>query len=209
MWPTIDGTRILIDAEARLVGDTVSVMVDRLADLDPDEVQPHPIGIDWFDQWDCYQQLWLLEQVVESLFTIAPPLSPAAIWEATVDAIFWRLIELIEMEIDESPLDHHWRTSTIAAFECQRGRLPKITVDETEISRWRIVVAQIADMILGVTSYQQAEAFRDGDLQRSRKFLRQKALPDDFLQRIAPLRTAAQTQQSIAQIRSIIGDDGK
>ena len=88
MWPTIDGLRILKGAEAAVVRDAVTVMVDQLADQNPDESQPDPVGIDWFDQWDGYQQLWLLEQVVESLFTPAPPLSPAAIWEATVDAIF-------------------------------------------------------------------------------------------------------------------------
>ena len=59
-------------------------------------------------------------------------------------------------------------------------------------------------MILGVTSYQKAEAFRDGDIQRSRKFLIQKALPEDFLERIPPLRTLQQAQQSIARIRSIV-----
>ncbi len=204
MWPTIDGLRILKGAEAVLVSEAVTVMVDQLSGHNPEESQSDPVGIDWFDQWDGYQQLWLLEQVVESLFTPAPPLSPAAIWEATVDAIFCQLVELIAMEIDQSPNSESWRNAAIEAFECQHGKQPKIAANETDISQWRILVTQIADLILGVTSYQKAEAFRDGDIQRSRKFLIQKALPEDFLERIPPLRTLEQAQQSITRIRSIV-----
>lgn len=204
MWPTFDGPRMLKGAEAALVRETVAVIVDRLEDQDPEDDRGDPVGIDWFDQWDCYQQLWLLEQVVQSLLTPAPTLPPAAIWEATVDAIFCSLMELIATEIDQSPCSQHWRSKAIEAFACQYGRLPKIAEDETDVSQWRIVVTQIADLILGVTSYDKAEAFRDGDIQRSRTFLALKALPDDFLERIAPLRTAEQAQQSIRRIRSII-----
>ena len=204
MWPTIDGLRILKGAEAVLVSEAVTVMVDQLSGPDQDDSQSDPVGIDWFDQWDGYQKLWLLEHVVEALFTPIPPLSPAAIWEATVDAIFCQVIELITMEIDKSPGSESWRNAAIDAFECQHGKQPKTAADETDISQWRIVVTQIADVILGVTSYQKAEAFRDGDIQRSRKFLIQKALPEDFLERIPPLRTLEQAQQSIARIRSIV-----
>ena len=68
------------------------------------------------------------------------------------------------------------------------------------------VVTQIADVILGVTTYQKAELFRDGEIQRSRRFLNQKGMPADFLERIPPLRTIDQTQHSINRIRSIISD---
>jgi hypothetical protein len=204
MWPTIDGLRILKDAEAVVVSEAVIAMVDQLAAECRDESEHDPLGIDWFDQWDCYQRLWLLEHVVAALFTPTPPLSPAAIWEATVDAIFCQVVELIAMEIDQSPSSESGRNAAIEAFRCQHGRLPKISADETDIRQWRSLVTQIADMILGVTSYQKAEAFRDGDIQRSRKFLIQKALPEDFLERIPPLRTLEQAEQSIARIQSIV-----
>ena len=204
MWPTLDGLRVLNGVEAALVCQAVTVMVDQLAAECRDESEPEPVGIDWFDQWDCYQRLWMLEQVVEALFTPATLPSPAAIWESTVDAIFCQVVELIAMEIDQTPSSVTWRSAAIDAFQCQRGRPPAMEADSTDIDGWRIIVTQIADMILGVTSYQKAEAFRDGDIERSRQFLIQRALPDDYLERIPPLRTPQQAQQSIAKIQEVV-----
>ena len=206
MWPTLDGLRVLKGGEAELVCEAVTVMVDQLAAEWRDESEPDPVGIDWFDQWDCYQRLWMLEQVVEALFTPASPPSPAAMWESTVDAIFCQVVELIAMEIDRTPSSLSWRNREIDAFHCQRGRPPTIDTDSTDIDGWRIIVTQIADMILGAISYQKAEAFRDGDIGRSRQFLIQRALPEDYLERIPPLRTLQQAQQSIARIREIVGN---
>ncbi len=205
MWPTLDGLRVLKGGEAVLVCEAVTVMVDQLAAECRDECEPEPVGIDWFDQWDCDQRLWMLEQVVEALLTPASPPSPAAMWESTVDAIFCQVVDSIAMEIDRTPSSLSWRSRAIDAFQCQRGRSPIIDTDSTDIDGWRIIVTQIADMILGATSYQKAEAFRDGDIGRSRQFLTQRALPEDYLERIPPLRTPQQAQQSIARIQEIVG----
>ena len=206
MWPTLDGLRVLKGAEAALVCEAVTVMVDQLAAECRDESEPDPVGIDWFDQWDGYQRLWMLEQVVEAMFTPASPPSPAAMWDSTVDAIFCQVVELITMEIDGTPSNESWRSGAIDAFQCQRGRRPTIDTNSADIDGWRIIVTQIADMILGATSYQKAEAFRDGDIGRSRQFLSQRALPEDYLERIPPLSTLQQAQQSIARIQEIVGN---
>ena len=209
MWPTIDGLRILKDAEASLVGRSIGVMVHRLGAEIGDDLEVEPYGIDWFDQWDSDQRVWLLEQVTVALLTHAAPPPPAAIWEATIDAIFCQVHELISAEIDEpSPLTIHdsWRQRGIDAFRCQTGRLPSVDLAETDLRSWRTMLTQIADAILGVTCYQQAEFFRDGNIERSRRFLMQKGLPADFLERIPPLRTIEQTQDSIARIESIVAE---
>ncbi len=44
MWPTIDGLRILKGAEAALVCEAVTVMVDQLADRNRDESQSESGG---------------------------------------------------------------------------------------------------------------------------------------------------------------------
>jgi hypothetical protein len=208
MWPTLDGLRVLKGDEAGLVCASIGVMVDRLAIEIHNDAEPHPHGIDWFDQWDGEQKLWLLEQITLSLLTTASAPPPAAIWDATIDTVFCQVIEQIEYEIDSTAIagDHRsWRQRVIDAFQCQRGRAPKIDLDEIAIDQWRKVATQISDAILGVTCYQQAESFRDGDFERSSRFLIGKGMPEDYLERIPPLRTAAQAEESIDRIRAIVG----
>ncbi len=85
-------------------------------------------GVDWFDQWDVEQRIWLLEQVATSLFLEdQPPPPPAAIFEATVDAVFCQVVEAIEDEIEAASrpeAEFSWRQGMIEAFRCQHGKLP-------------------------------------------------------------------------------------
>ena len=69
---------------------------------------------------------------------------------------------------------------------------------------WSGLVVQIADVILGVRIYQQAESFRDGDPAQTQKFLQQKGLPTDFLQRIPPLLDVDETQLVINRIQRLV-----
>ena len=207
MWPTMNGLRTLKHAEADLVRRAVSRMVDQIVAEFHDEFAVSPSGIDWFDQWDSDQRLWLLEEVAVALLTDESPPSPAALWEATLDAIFAEIIDAIRQEMDQPtyvPEGDSWRKGVIDALQTQQGRMPNINSDETDLRSWRIAVAQFADMILGVACYQKAEAFRDGDIEQFRKFLRQRALPDDFLQRIPPLRTPTQTEQTLDRLRQLL-----
>lgn len=207
MWPTIDGLRALKDREADLYCASTEAMVDRLAAEIHDQAEPHRYGIEWFDQWDGEQRLWLLEQITAALLTTASPPSPAAIWDATIDSVFCQVIEAIEEEIDRGqagPDGQQWRRRVCAAFASQQGRDPKTDPDQTDLDLWRTTVTQIADAILGVTCYQQAEAFRDGEFERSRRFLVEKGMPSDYLEQIPPLRTASQADESIDRIRAIL-----
>lgn len=208
MWPTLDGMRALKQEEATLVCEATRLIVDRIERELEEETETHASGIDWFDQWDVEQRAWLIEEVVDCLLTDRAPPSPAAIWEATIDAILCQVVESIidETEVLSSEsVGGPWRQSVIDAFRCQRGRGPSIDVGEVEIDRWRGVVTQIFDMILGVTCYQQAESFRDGEFARARQFLQEKGMPEDYLERIPPLRTVAQAEQSIERTRDLIG----
>ena len=129
--------------------------------------------------------------------------------EATVDAIFAELFDLISIEInyefgDEKKHRKSWRQSTIDAFITQNSRSPDVRPDDSDESMWSGLVVQIADVILGVRIYQQAESFRDGDPAQTQKFLQQKGLPTDFLQRIPPLLDVDETQLVINRIQRLV-----
>ncbi len=181
-------------------------MVDRLVaegrEGDPQEIY----GIPWFDQWDWQQRIWLLERISLALLTdLAPPL-PAAMWEATVDAVFREILQLVQIEIDQPDMHvkKSWRSSAIDAFCYQQKRQPRIDEFESDLQAWNILIMQLADTILGVRLYQKAESFRDRGMTQTTQFLTNHGLPEDFLEQIPPLRTLEQTQVSIDQIQSIV-----
>lgn len=183
------------------------MMIDQLVDQLEVGEDPIPYGVQWFDQWDTRQQIWLLERVASALLgpkTIKPQ---AAIFDAAADAIFMEVCCLIHFEIeDPEEIDSglSWRQSVIDAFEFQNQRLPSIAAESDDISHWQLVVTQVADLILGVRLYQRAEAFRDSDFERTLTFLRDRGLHQEYLQRMPPLRTDNQTQQSVDRIQSIV-----
>lgn len=132
MWPLTNGTRCLTEAEAALFRGAVGMMLDPLTvefhadqsegdrDSAADEssggygfLMPH-----WFSMWEPEQRIWLLERVTTSLLTdrAAPP--PSAIFEATVEAIYIELADLVAMEITTGlPIERgSWRGALLDAF---------------------------------------------------------------------------------------------
>ena len=209
-WPTTTGTRNLIGAEGNLVRGAIGMMLDALVAEAHDDADRLECGVQWFDQWDVGQRIWLLECVTYALLDSHTIESPAAMFDATVDAIFFEIIDLIEMEIDQESITATtptWRQSVSEAFACQRGKPPNVDVDSGDLNQWQSLVTQIADPILGVRLYQRAESFRDGDYQQTRTFLRDRGLPEDYLAKIPPLQTVEETQASIDRIQSIVFRD--
>lgn len=207
MWPTVDGMRQLKGAEADLVRGAIGMMVDHLVAEYRDDEPPWTYGIDGFDMWDAEQKLWLVHAVARSLLTRSAPPPPAAIWEATVDAIFCEVVDLIEIEITDPSLASHtrsWRQSVVNAFVAQNGRAPSIAADDPTLSMWRTVVASIADVILPAASYQKAESLRDGDPRRLVVFLNSRGLPDDFLNVMPPVQSVVMTQETIDRVQRIV-----
>lgn len=181
MWPTIDGNRMLRGAEADLVRSAIDAVIERVSKSDDTE-EPFAYGIDWFDQWELSQKLWLLQQVRTALLSEDSPPRPAAMWEATIDVIFVEVLEQIDQERDTG--SRHWREMVSEALQSE--------VDDADDAddntrTWRTRVSQLADRILGVASYQKAEAFRDQDPQQLKRFLKQRGLPKDFLEQIPPM----------------------
>jgi len=145
MWPLTNGFRSLAGPEAALLRGCVGMMVDGLvAELNasPDPSSPDPDGNpdfddneseyegddlldgfgflapNWYTMWEPEQRVWLLERVTTSLLGArsAPPQS--AIFEATIEAVYVELADLIAMEITTgTPIERgSWRASLLDAY---------------------------------------------------------------------------------------------
>ncbi|QDV40268.1 hypothetical protein Enr13x_00740 [Stieleria neptunia] len=212
-WPTTNGLRTLRGAEADLVRGAIGMMVDHhVAELRDGE-QAWAYGVQWFDQWDAGQRLWLLERVTSALLGRETIESSAAMFDAAADAIFYEINDLVQIEIEQGSAgdtDRSWRQSVIDALEFQTDRPTESVadnvdqVDRVDQEHWQTVITRIADTILGVRLYQRAERFRDADYKRTEAFLRDRGLPEDYLTQIPPLRTVDQTQWSIDRIQAYV-----
>ena len=209
-WPTTTGLRNLAGAEADLVRGAIGMMVDTHVAETRENAEPCAYGVDWFDQWDAPQRLWLLEQVTSAFFGNTRIESQAAIFDASADAIFFEVSDLVQIEIEQGSVtdsDRSWRQSVIEALAWQNDRPPKIDAMNNDVSLWQMTITQIADSILGIRLYQRAEDFRDADYAKTRMFLRDRGLPDDYLKRIPPLRSTDETQQSIDSIQAYVFEE--
>jgi hypothetical protein len=217
-WPTTQGLRILRGAEAELVAGAIGMMVDtHVAEL-RDHAEPWSYGVEWFDQWEPAQRLWLLEQVTTSMLGRNVIDSPAAMFDATADAIFMEVIDLIQIETEQGSAteaqlftegQRSWREDVLRAWQQQTKRPIEVSDSQTDLGVWQRLITQIADQILGVRVYQRAEAFRDGDITITAAFLRDRGLPEDYLSRIPPLPTVDETQRSIDRIQAYVFDSGQ
>ncbi|KLU04144.1 hypothetical protein RISK_003730 [Rhodopirellula islandica] len=148
MWPLTNGNRCLVGPEAELFRGTVAMMVDQLVDeLNPaaeveHKVESDPqftisgpmVGFDpphWYEMWEPEQKIWLLERVATSLLTSRPAPAMAAMFEATVEAVYVETGNLIVLEITEGrPIEPgSWRQSLLDAYvqRCPRDSFLEAT----------------------------------------------------------------------------------
>jgi len=206
MWPTVDGYRILVHEEAQWMRQVANWMLGKLITESQGETEQEETGVSLFDQWDCRQRIWLLEQ------TVVPMLSPvnapdaAAILEATIEAIFAQTTLLIDEELldlkrksDKST----WQSLALNLISARRSR-SQIAVDENDIRSWRQAMFQTMTDLFGPASYWKAESHRDGEFQQTAKFLHARGLPSDFLARIPPLQTQHAMQTNIERLRLVL-----
>lgn len=230
MWVTVDGERSLRDAEARLLCRALASMLSDVMARPTNQTDTDPdcwvSGIDWFDQWEVEQKVWLLERVATALLTDLASPKPAAMWEATVDAIFQYVFEQVLEELEQDALKdgefdevagesvtveplvelpgRRWCEDVIETVKQQGSRDAKIERSADQGKAWRRLVMQIADHILGVAAYQTVESYRDGQSAKVVCFLQQKGLPADFLTQIPPLLVQHETEHCIQRLRTLI-----
>ncbi|MCO8124113.1 hypothetical protein NHH03_20380 [Stieleria sp. TO1_6] len=197
-WPTTDGMRTLQGAECDLLLAAIESLTEQQAAALTAPIDPAVTGIQWFDQWDVAQRLWLLQQVGSALCGPQTIVSPAAIFDATADAIFHHIIDSLREQGD-----HRWQARIERADQQITGHNETPPPDPDDQPSWVNRVVRIADLILGVRLYQRAESFRDAEFQRTLRFLHERGLPPDYLSRIPPLCSTADAEQAIQCIRSL------
>ncbi|MCC9640644.1 hypothetical protein LOC71_00035 [Rhodopirellula sp. JC740] len=136
MWPLTNGNRCLVGPEADLFRGAAAMMVDELVDQlnsEPDELPAETneptqlwggaplVEFDpprWYSMWEPEQKVWLLERVTTSLLTSRPAPAMAAMFQATVEAVYVEMGNLISLEITEGgPIEPgSWRQSLLDAF---------------------------------------------------------------------------------------------
>jgi hypothetical protein len=223
MWLTVDGMRCLRGHEARLLCRAVASMLPECLAAgkgNPDSNEPYRVyGIDWFDQWEAEQKIWLLEQVTTALLTEQKLLKPAAMWEATVDAIFQHVFEALLDEMDNDFAkgcelvmeDGHaasglggWQQNVLLVLQQQQRRAVKVDHSVDQKKEWRRRVMQISDRILGVAAYHVIENYRDQETSKVATFLEQKGLPADFLEQIPPVLGQSEGVVSTKNIHQLL-----
>lgn len=210
MIVTPDGPRMLTGHSRRLVRGTVGMMLDWLVAECRGQCGQWVYGIDWFDQWEAPQRIWLIEVVTKSFLTTLPPPPRWAIFEATVDAMLAELRGLVQMEINQTEVtdsDRSWREQIISCIDPADHSGPLPGADSSDINVWHATTQRWMDRITGPLSYIDAERYRDGDPNRCRDYLLHRGLPDDFLLATPPMRTIDQTQLSIDRIQNLVFED--
>ena len=218
MIVTPDGTRMLGGVTRDLYRGAIGTMLDWLVTECRGETGPWTYGIDWFDQWEPYQRIWLIEVVAKSLLTTTPPPPRWAIFEATLDAIAAELRGLVQLEINGEDVSRPGNSgalgdSGIPASEPQtwRQQLVAAAVGEVEIdpgstdmSSWHRIIGRVADRVTGPLSYIDIERFRDGDPVAVQAYLRRRGLPEDYLVAIPPMLSVDRAQLSIDRIQTLV-----
>jgi len=182
-------------------------------------------GIDWFDQWEAEQKIWMLEQVLSALLTEQKLLKPAAMWEATIDAICEHVFQAVVDELEnvgelenEVPEERvrslhesdtasglgGWQQNVLLVLQQQQGRAVSVDQSVDPKKEWRRRVMQISDRILGVASYHVIENYRDQEASKVATFLEQKGLPADFLEQIPPVLSQHEVLVSIRRLRQLL-----
>ena len=213
MWRTVTGPRSLSGSEATLVRRAVDEMSRAFVEeLNCDRVDPPSesarliLGIDWFDQWEPAQKLWLLDHVTTALLSQSECPPQAAMFEATVDAIYCHIVERIEREIDTGMINEgqSWRWQVVKAFRAISPSANTLDPHGDNVTIWRQTVTKIADSLLGIAAYQQAEQYRDASRELLQRFLTQKGLPSDFLERIPPMQKEDAGRKSYLRIQHLV-----
>ncbi|MEM6691333.1 MAG: hypothetical protein AAF664_18040 [Planctomycetota bacterium] len=206
-WPCVDGTRVLKGAEHDLVRGALGMMTDALVDhYRRDEPIPE-YGVPLFDCFEPDQQLWMLARVGSALLGKKSLAHINAIDEASVEAIFAEIMDLIVMEINDpefAKCTRSWRQSVINAHQQQRGETNSMKVDSADRPRWWKLVAQVHAFIIPTPIYRRLERWLDGDPKQLDLVLSQRGLDRSFLDTLPPVQTVTQTQVAIDEIQSLV-----
>lgn len=204
-WRTQIGERTLKGAEANLIREALATMVDMVEEEIRGYADQWEFDVPLFDQLPPTARLAILAQVGWALLRETetyPPLT--AINEATVAAIFERIKELIQFEVDsegemEDPFN--WRRDVLAVYqEIGDDDLPSVECRDME--EWDLLVQVLSDRILWDEDFNDAVLYVDKPPEHAQFLKEAMMIDDDYFTAVPPDPREA----DLPRIREIIRD---
>jgi len=141
----------------------VAAVADLAEDLQTWE-QEHTTGVGKFDRFSFGQRAALLEDVTAALVDPAVPVpTHTAANEAAIYAIFARMKEMVEVELDTEGQPEFRDLLSSAARECEIERVPA-PADHNE-EEWDYCVDALSDRSSGITTFSDEDLFVDAGLE--------------------------------------------
>ena len=191
-----------------MLRDSLSTMVQELANCRESEEDPWEYGVTLFDELTWQQQLAVLDLLATNLLQeTEQTLELSGVNEAGVAAVYQNIVLQIELEIElhaVSPVEFRtrWRQSVLqayreneeegfvhqdilsrdadSAFECD------IDVNSLEIDRWRWLVDLLADRVLWDRDFEMVNEMIDAPPERAAAMRAALGITPEYYTAIAP-----------------------
>lgn len=194
MWHTSSGDRTLTGAEALLVKEAITAIVEQIMEESAGYTEQWEYGVDRFDELTLSQRLKLLEQVAIHLLTpTQETLELTAVSEAAVAVIYEHMLVVIDLEIDDDRPTTRWRSLILAAYaECfseDAGDLedefhpPASTSNNRK--EWEVLIDCLTDNSLWDRDF-EIDEFLDASPEVSEMLKDHMGIDDDYYSAAAP-----------------------
>lgn len=201
MWRTPEGNRVLKGAEAILFQRGLAELVFWIGFYDGDDNST--TGVRVFDALIRPQKLAVLEQVARALLVknvACPPLTAVA--EGTIGAVYYQVLDYIDVEIDEGRLDVRRLTRAACKERRLKRDLPNLKSVDTEA--WRDAVESLMDQVLWDRDWEE-EFIKPDDHPDLAQTVRQFARIDpDYYTAVPPDPTPRQLERIEKSLRRLL-----
>ena len=182
MWRTPEGMTVLAGANAALLRESLAHMVSCL-EMGEALDEPVQVGVRLFDGLTVSQQWAMLDLVGRAVLgkgIPAPKLT--AVSEATVAAIYYNIVEMVEIEIDERRASVRKRIRD-ACREAGEKSVP--AAGSRDMDRWLDCVQALLDRVIWDADWAE-EDFADVPPARATELKRLFGISDSYYTAIAP-----------------------
>ena len=207
-WRTQMGERTLKGAEAALIRESLSYVVEIVEEEVADHTDSWCFGVPLFDRLEPPAKLALLAEVGWALLrdTEAFP-RLTAINEAAVAVLFSGIAESVQIEIDledDMPAEpFFWRTRVLAVFHEDGGDTTDLPDAEcTDWEEWTLLIECLSDRILWDDDFNSADQFLDAPPETAQLMRNMMSIDDDYYRTIPP----DPRDSDLARIRSTLAE---
>jgi hypothetical protein len=203
MWHTPSGDRILTGAEAELFRAGLASLLSGLeVGQWSDKLE---LGIKAFDELTYEQKLAMLERAGSALLGAHVPCPKlTAVAEATAGAVYYSILNEIELEISER-LGCHIRGLVRMACR-QMGSHDDLPAQRsTDLERWEEAVQSLMDCVLWDTDWSAEMVPLDMKPNKARWMKAMAGIDDDYYTAVAPEPSPAELQRISESLQQLVG----